>query len=331
MAMTVMACAAVIAAGASVYSAMNQPGSPDIPPPPPPASAYEFDEDGNATTIQVWDAEKNAYITKKYPEPEEPINPSNSGMTDENFKETDEYKAWAEKHQAWEEGKEERAEEKQARDGLRTKMLDNLNQTPEDRMQAYDDYATNMSTSMHKEVDEAYDKRKAQEEEAMNRRGMFGSKAYADTMSDLREEKGEIDTDIALKADLAKESLADADRKFWLGTLAEIDAGQRADVLTGLQESNLVNQKSAQGTSGLAAMYGINSNNMMNKWQGEIAANNMRTKTFSDTATGLAFLYGYNKGGGLTTTPARANPAANFGTSGAFSGGSGFSVNPALR
>jgi len=140
MAMTVMAAAAAVSAGVGIMSALNAPSAPTIAPPPPPAGAYEYDEEGNATTIQVWDEEKNAYVTKRYPEPEK-----ESGETEEEFNA---------RHQKWEEDKAERAVDTAARNELREKMLANLDQTPEDRIKAYDEYAANMSTAMHKEVDE---------------------------------------------------------------------------------------------------------------------------------------------------------------------------------
>jgi len=147
----------------------------------------------------------------------------------------------------------------------------------------------------------------------MAARGMLGSKAYVDTLAELRDEKGELDTDIALKADLAKEELGKADREFWLNTLGQIDAGQRADYLASLQESGLANQKATQATSGLAAMYNIGTNNQLNQWKTETEANRANTAMFTDTASGLAFLYGYNKGGGLAKTGGRVNTTGNYG------------------
>ncbi len=299
MAMTVMAAAAAVSAGVGIMSALNAPSAPTIAPPPPPAGAYEYDEEGNATTIQVWDEEKNAYVTKRYPEPEK-----ESGETEEEFNA---------RHQKWEEDKAERAVDTAARNELREKMLANLDQTPEDRIKAYDEYAANMSTAMHKEVDEQYAKRVTNEDEKMAARGMLGSKAYVDTLAELRDEKGELDTDIALKADLAKEELGKADREFWLNTLGQIDAGQRADYLASLQESGLANQKATQATSGLAAMYNIGTNNQLNQWKTETEANRANTAMFTDTASGLAFLYGYNKGGGLAKTGGRVNTTGNYG------------------
>ena len=70
MAITVIAIAAVVGAGAAIYSASNQPDAPQIPPPPPPAGSEQYDDEGNLLTRQVWRPDKNAYITEYDPEPE---------------------------------------------------------------------------------------------------------------------------------------------------------------------------------------------------------------------------------------------------------------------
>jgi len=254
---TVMAVAAVFSAGVAMYSAANQPKTPNIPPPPPPASYYYYDEEGYPAGEQVWDPEKNAYIYKPPP------------LT------------------------EEQKEEKKKRQEIRKQMLDNISQTPEDRVKAYEEYAKAFSDAMHKDVDQRYQDVVRSTDESMEARGMTGSKAYADTISQLAQDKQAADVDIANKAVLAKEQLAQADKDYWLRTIAELDAGRRTDYLMQLQQQQAAAQAAAQGTAGLLANYNADSMNQFRKWEAQMEKNRYMTNTMLDTASGLAFLYGY--------------------------------------
>lgn len=293
-------------------------GKPNMPAPPPPASYYSYDEDG-IETIQVWDEKKNAYVTKRDPEPEfevaKPEKRTDRQWVEEgdggyykDAEESDEQynsrlKEWegkrdawrteSEDWQVWNKRKTEREQEKATRTGIRTKMLDNLNKAPEDRVQAYEEYAKNFSHSMQKQVDEQFGKAQSGMAESMSARGMTGSRADVDLQAELAKDKTESDIDIAAKAGMAKEQLAQADKDFWLRTIAELDAGGRSDAALALQQAQLAQQGAMQGTSSLMGRYAAEQQNATQKWQ-----NKMQTgQSLLGTSAGLAYLYGYGKGG----------------------------------
>jgi len=263
---TIIAAAAITTAVASVGTAaytMTRK-APDIPAAPPPASYYSYGEDGRVTE-QVWDASKNSYVSQtRWESPEKEA----------------EYKA-----------------EQKKREGIRKQMLDNIAKTPEDRVKAYEEYAKTFSESMHRDVDPRFEKLREAELERMERQGLTGSKAYADILSELNKEKTEADTDISEKAALAKEELANTDRNYWLTVLQNMDAGARADTLESMQRQKIAQEGANQATAGLMGAYAADASAKLTSWKERME--NLRTggNTLSNTATGLAFLYGYNKGG----------------------------------
>ena len=184
--------AAAVAAGTSLYSAFNTPDSPNLKDYAPPSNyfSYVYDDNGNLVegASQVWDATKNAYIYKPAP------------MTDA-----------------------EKADLK-TRNELKAKYLGYLNQTPEDRLAAYETYKTSYAQSLQKPVDESFKKTVATVRENMSARGMTGSGANVDTQSELARQKLSTDVDIAAKAEVAKEALAAQDKSEWLGTLGYLES-----------------------------------------------------------------------------------------------------------
>lgn len=267
MGMTVIAVAAVAVAGASIYSAATAPKPPEIPPPPPPAGYISYDEDGNPAGEQVWNAEKNAYEYKPAP------------LT------------------------EAQKAEKAQRDTLRTKMLSNLDQAPADRIKAYEDYAKNFSDAAHKNTDQRYADIVRSTEESLNARGMTGSRAYADITARLAGEKMAEDTDIATRAKLASEDLANTDRNYYMNVLNNLDAGRNSDTLNALNKANTAYQGAQGGTASLMGGWAQDSSNRLNKWNTEMAANQAFTQNMTNTASGLAFLYGYGGGGKTAKSP----------------------------
>jgi hypothetical protein len=265
--------AAIIGAGVAIYTTSNQPR---IPAPPPPASYYSYDDEGNPSGEQVWDASRNAYVYKPAP------------LT------------------------EAQKAEKAQRDELRANLLGNLANTPEDRIAAYEQYAQAFSDQMHTDVDKRYEKLKTSQEEALFAKGMGGSKAYADTMAELNSDKMAMDTDIAQKALLAKEELANVDRNYWLNTLSTLDQSKNADAALALNSQQAGLQSALAGSSTQAAQYQLNSSNKLRAWEAQVASNSELSKNISSTATGLAFLYGY-KSPGSTSPLKAANPMGNMG------------------
>lgn len=344
------------AAGATAASAVYgmAQGSPKIPAPPPPASYWQYDEDGNALSVQVWDEKKGGYVNKVDPEPEfdiakpdkksgkqwvEKTNPDGETYSVmEDVEESDEsynarLKEWEEKRdtwradseewQKWSKRKEERDKDKALRKDVRSKALSNLNQTPEDRVAAYEEYAKNFASSMQKHVDKEYGDISRQTRESMEARGMTGSRADVDLQSELASDKLTADVDIAQKAGMAKEQLAQADKDFWLRTVAELDAGMRGDAALALQQQQAAQQGAMQGTSALMARYAADSDNKLRKWQTKMQQAGALTNAFGglagalgmahmmgnssplkpqSSASGLGYLYGYGKAPALNYT-----------------------------
>ena len=251
----------VASAGVSIYSA-SQSG-PDMAT-TTPASYYTYDADGNLTGSQVWDASQNAYIYT-------------TNLT-----------------------AEQKAERKKIA-ALKTQLLNNLSETPSDRVLAYDEYAKAFSESMHKDADEQFNKLSTATEESMAAKGMLGSKAYVDSMADLRKEKEGMDTDIAQKATLAKETLATNDKNYWLNALTALDNSENADSALALQQQQQSANAAAQATSTLAANTAIGNSSRYANWQNKISNLNSAARALGNTSSGLAFLYGY-KGNGRNSS-----------------------------
>ncbi len=245
----------VISTGISAYSSLSNAGAGRIDG-MDMVNYYYYDSDGNLTNSQVWDSKKKGYV---YTE----------SLSDE-----------------------EKAERKKM-SALREELLNNLSETPSDRIQAYNDYASAFSSQMHKNVDEQYDKLKTSSEESMAAKGMLGSKAYADTMAELNSDKLDLDTDIAQKATLAREELADADRTYWLNALTSLDNSDNADQALSLQRQQTSMQAASAGSSALAAKNQLETSSKLTAWQAKQEALNNMSSNLTSTATGLAFLYGY--------------------------------------
>lgn len=270
MATVVGVIATVVMAGAAVYSAMNQPGAPNIPPPPKPAGAVYDDKSTWTRSVQKWDEANNRYVTTTEEIPDNELTP-------EQLKEKQQYYA-----------------DKEKLSGIRTQMLDNLNKTPEDRLKAYENYKQAFSDQAHGDVDDRYDQRLAQDQELMEARGMTGSRADVDLRAERGKEKSRIDTDIAEKAVLAGESLAKADRDYYTNTLNMIDAGQRSDAVLAYQKAGITAREANEGSASTMASYWAGVNTDLAKWNSEMERNKAMTSAYSGAAGGLgsAYLYG---------------------------------------
>jgi hypothetical protein len=393
---TVMAVAAVGSLALGVYSATaNQPSAP--PPPPPPAGSYQYDEYGNLLTVQYWDPEKNAYVTKFDPEPDMPKSPDpyygagappkkdsyvlgtkyanipsagygqktstsefiNVPDTPENRQKygyegpkgdprvagggvspggvqigggtikvknpdyqapmtyEEAYAAWQQKYEAgkeaykqqllsdpnsdyakqytaWKARQDDRQHEADLRKELRLQMLGNLSETPEDRIAAYDNYAKAFSEQMHRDVDPQYEKYVRATNESMAARGLTGSRASVDLAAETQKNKTFADTDIAEKATLAKEGLAQADKNQWLGILNSLDAGGRADAALASQNAYTANNIANSANAQLLARYAA----AQNAYGFDVAKNSALTNAGFNAAGGLGMAYLYGKNGG---------------------------------
>lgn len=211
---------------------------------------------------------------------------------------TEEWTAWRKRKTERTVAKAKEAEGNKIRMEIRSKMLANINQTPEDRVKAYDEYAKTFSDVMHTDVDKRYTERKGAIAEDMNARGLFGARAYVDSMTELNKDKSNIDTDIAQKAALAKEQLRQTDQNSYLRTLAQLDAGTKEDALIALERVNAASRVANAGTAAIMAGYNADSNNILKRWDIEAQNNRASTKYYGDTAAGLAYLYGITKNTG---------------------------------
>lgn len=249
--------AAVASAGMGIFNSFRGSKAPDMGPSPPPANYYTYDEDGNLAGSQEWDASRNGYVYRPAPL-------------------TPEQKA-----------------EKEKRQGLKTQMLSNLDKTPMDRVQAYTDYAQAISENLHRDVDYQFNKLNTAKNEEMSARGLYGSRAYVDTQAELARQKTLADTDIASKAELGKENLASNDRNFWLSTLGELDNNANASAAVAANNMRNVQGGAQMANQDLQAGYNDYSAPRFRAWEDQMALSKANTENMANTATGLAFLYGY--------------------------------------
>ena len=234
------------------------------------------------------------------------------------------YAAWQEKHDAWLARKEERKaaaaefkKEKALRQEIRMKILGELDQTPEDRLAAYGEYAKTLSDAMHTDVDKRFEETKRASEESMSQRGMTGSRASVDIEAELVGEKEKADVDIAQRATLAKSTLEQADRDFNLRTLANLDAGQSSENTLAYQKQRDIGLTGLQATgaanASLASSYGTDVGSRFEKYKYDLYANQAAADRYMDTSRGLAYLYGYNKGTIRTGTMNSGYSNPNYG------------------
>lgn len=258
---------ALISAAGGVASSMA--GGYDSPNAPLPTNVYYYDDDGNLTQSQEWDAEKRGYVVKTH-------------LTEDQKK------------------------DKSQVENLRSKLFTYLDSTPEDRIKAYEEYAKTYSDALHKDVDTRYEQNKTATAEDMAGKGMLGSRAYVDFMAELNRQKGDADVDIANQANLAKESLEQADREYWLSGLNALNNYKNNASVLELQKNAGMSGIASNANALAASMYGVNSNNYLRDYEARMGNRANLSNNLTNTASGLAFLYGYNKGG-------RGSSAGTFG------------------
>ncbi len=157
-------------------------------------------------------------------------------------------------------------------------MLDNLSETPEDRVKAYEEYGRVFAQTMREEAIPAI-------EEYMEKRGMTGSSAHGEAV-------GETEADIARTSALAKEDLKMRDMNYWLTVLGATEGAGRADEALAIQKAGLLQQGAHMATAPLMARYAA-----------EVERANLgmqRAGNIMDTSTGLMFLYGLYGNRGTT-------------------------------
>ncbi len=314
---TAILASAGILGGAAIYSASQSPGTPNVGPAPPPANYFSYDEDGNLASSQVWDEARGGYVSRINPEPEgkptRPKKPWGPFLSSERINkyndEMDAYpaklEAWKESNpewQAWKERKDANDRNKQVRGEIKDRMLANLNETPEDRLKAYDDYEKTYSEVLHKNVDEQYAKVKSSDDARLESQGLTGSKAQVDIATGRTGEKLKADVDIAQASNLAKEDLSARDRNYWLNLLQYSDTKASADELAALRKTGQAAQIAAQGTAAKGAQYTAESSNLWSKWAADVERNTARTNAFSGLSSSLGMAAAYGGGGDKGST-----------------------------
>jgi hypothetical protein len=244
-------------------------GDVDIPPPPDPASffSFEFDSQGNLVEggSYVWNKSTNSYTWK----------PRSLNAQE--------------------------VQEVRLRSEMKTRLLSELNVTPEQRLAQYDEYARTFSDFIHKDVDIRFAERRQAEAEERSRRGLFGSELAREERAKTREEQERSDIDIAQRAFLAREDLAERDR------FGNIQGLQLLQDIEGQQfGQRATTQQLALGGASAANQF------LLDAYRQSIGAATTKAQLESkkrqnifDTVTGLSFLAGMNipKTTRVPTTP----------------------------
>jgi len=296
----VMAGAAVVSAGASAFGALRRPRQPNIPPPPPPASYFQHDEQGNLVSSQVWDPQRNAYVTRTHQRPEPlPGSP--------------EYEEWRADREHQRQQREQLRKEAVIKNELRQKILGNLNQPPADRVRAYEEYGKTFADVMRRDVDDRYQRLVRTAEESLEARGMTGSRAAVDLMAEYMKEKTQADIDISQRAALAREELAARDRTYWANLLQQVESPSqrlermaeqdRAGTLLDLERARGASDIATRGTSALMARYAAEQQPQLMRWQAEMDRQGALTGAFGGLAGGLAQAYMFRQGKNISPPP----------------------------
>lgn len=266
-----MAGAALISAGVGVASALSAKGV-QTPAPSVPAGATVMNMDGTET-VQEWDAATNSYRT---------------------------YTRWVD-----EDKKAAYEKEQAATTALRTRLMEELEKNPAEWMEYANEYRDTYARAAHDVYDPYWSEQKQGLKESMAARGMTGSKADVDLTAKLTEQEAEQNRKIADDSVLQSENLLQNYRNYNLNLLSALDAGAASDELVATQRANNASQIASVGN---AYNTGLNTY----RYQTALAdytANQATTNTLNNTASGLAFLYGYGKkndwfGNSKNVTPA---------------------------
>ena len=225
---------------------------------------------------------------------------------------------WEEQHGEWTTQKEMRTEEKAKIQEIKTRIVDDLNLSWDERVSRYNDFADAMSQELHKGVDEAFERDTQALNESMASRGLSGSKASVDLTSDILKEKGEQEISIANQSTMAKYALADQEYNRNLNTLNYIESGGRADVALEQQNrQNLANTTLNQNAAALTRS-AMNTNIEQTNYGNRLNRSQQLSNQALTTASGLMFLYGYNNPGGggggssALPSPTSYSPAYNY-------------------
>jgi len=304
MGIEIIAAAAIVSAGVSVYSAMSQPDAPSIPPPPPPSGAQTTDEEGIVTSKQVFNSATNMWESQYSAYGFEPSD-----------KASPEYQKWTARKSTWE------GEKRQQTIGI-AKTNAALNQ--QNIFTTTDPFTGEVITgstgldeskATSAKVAEAYKGLKSDyavdeygnvtknQKESTEARGLTGSKYDVDIT-------GQRENDYQkLLANIGKEGVmleSDLNQKAFENTMnlgERWKAGEKSDKLLALEAQSKTAQQAQAGNADLLARYSIGNDNILNKWKIESDQNANRTRFLGETSGALAMAYGYGSNPYSTKSP----------------------------
>lgn len=242
-----------------------------VQPPPPSYISYSYDEEGNAVVDQqqIYNAASNTYSFTP--------------------------------RQLTEQEKTERKEVSSMRAQALSNFKDIASLTPEQQDAKYADYINTYQDVAMREFEPMYEKTARAVDEQASARGMMGSRAYADTLSELNKSRLEQNKAIAQDATLLGRNLyrEDVDRA------ANLYSGLKG--MTRSDDAWALQKQSAQAGmySAAEAAQQARHNAALSAWatQNEIASRNAAQKgsMLGSIGMGLGYLAGGALGGALGT------------------------------
>lgn len=256
------------AIGGLIGGAIGFFGGPKKKQPPPPPGYVSYDDEGNLAGSMVWEGDKYVYRAGQ-------LSQADRQYYDKINK-------------------------------LRMDVLGNLDKTPADREKAYAEYRQRVGDFLQRDVDLKYREDVRGQEETMAARGMFGSRAYADTMGLMSREKRRQDLDVSDKAFFGGEALAQQDFANWMQQLGFSEDANRFRKNYGLAREQ--NALAGVGRSQTGSQASWNQG-----MQGELLQDQQQQQfndTLLDTSGGLAYLYGL--GGKKTSSGGGQSPGVTL-------------------
>ncbi len=327
---------AVGSLGLGIYSAVAGGGGYSFGGTSVPANMITYDENGNVSQEVIWNASKQAYEQKSYPygkAPDKPAAPTAPDQTQYYAKDQDgnyildkngqatvdqatwnnaqaQYQIelkkyneetlpqWEKDNATWVKAKSEYEADKALTDEILKNKKTSLNMSWEERVSHYNEYADDFVKQQHAILDPQFEKEKQTVAESMASRGMTGSRAEVDTNAELEKAKSKSDEEVSTNANMYKYALANQELQGDLSIYNAIKAGQGADTALALQKQTAGVQGAVLGTQASLASTTAANNASYQSWLSNYLVNQSRSKSLTDTASGLAYLYGYGKKAG---------------------------------
>jgi len=215
------------------------------PKPPNPGNFYSYNADGTLQSEMIWDGNGYSYRAGA-------LSPQEQNLRNNQY-------------------------------ALVDQMIKNINLTPEQQLAQYADYTKAFSNALHLNVDRQFNKDVQANNENLAARGLFGSRAFVDTNSQINLNRQLSNADIANKAVLGGYDQVNKARSYWNSVLL----GQEGQMNAQRQLDQNQQALAYNGTKlGLDATFG--------KYNADVGLNNARKQNFQnkiDTGVGIAALY----------------------------------------